>query len=186
VRVPRQRDHLIVAGLMRRGDEILLVQQQGPRDAALFWALPGGRVEAGELLPEALIREVREETGLEVLEQGRLLYVAQHHSPTGYRWSMEKAGMSAQTTAFIFEITGWRGDLCPADPDGFVVEARFLPLAEAMDKLEAAPWRVMAEPILAWLRGEAGPGAGWFYRRQSGGREQLVARLGYTLQFPAG
>jgi len=70
-------DHLIVAALIRRGDEVLLVHQQGPDDSLLSWSLPGGVVEAGELLAEALIREVREETGLEVVDPGRLLYVLQ-------------------------------------------------------------------------------------------------------------
>jgi ADP-ribose pyrophosphatase YjhB (NUDIX family) len=77
----RQDNHVIVAGVVRQGNEILLVQQQGPHDLAPFWALPDGRVEVGELLSEALVREVREETGLEVLEMGRLLYAAQHDSP---------------------------------------------------------------------------------------------------------
>lgn len=39
-------------------------------------ALPGGRVERWESLHEALVREVREETGL-IVEPGRLVYVAE-------------------------------------------------------------------------------------------------------------
>jgi ADP-ribose pyrophosphatase YjhB (NUDIX family) len=53
--------------LEHRGDGpfVLLVQRANPPLAAR-WSLPGGRVERGEKLADALRREVREETGLEV------------------------------------------------------------------------------------------------------------------------
>jgi 8-oxo-dGTP diphosphatase len=46
-------------------DGDLLVVRRGRPPAAGQWSLPGGRVEPGELLVEAVVREVREETGLE-------------------------------------------------------------------------------------------------------------------------
>ncbi|MDX6741724.1 NUDIX hydrolase [Actinocorallia sp. A-T 12471] len=64
-----------VTGVVVEDDEILLLNQD--TDTGRAWSLPGGKVEAGESLAEALVREMREETGVEVAP-GRLLYVCDH------------------------------------------------------------------------------------------------------------
>ena len=46
-------------------DDDLLLIRRGRGAAQGEWSVPGGRVEAGELLAEAVVRELLEETGLE-------------------------------------------------------------------------------------------------------------------------
>jgi ADP-ribose pyrophosphatase YjhB (NUDIX family) len=54
-----------VGALILWRDSILLVQR-GKQPMKGFWSLPGGVLETGEHLAEAVKREVREETGLDV------------------------------------------------------------------------------------------------------------------------
>ncbi len=53
---------------------VLLAEHEGLWEDAPFWTPPGGGVEFGEGLEDALRREVTEETGVDV-EVGRLVYV---------------------------------------------------------------------------------------------------------------
>ena len=55
-----------VGAVLRRGDEVLLIHRH--KNGEEYWVLPGGGVEDEETNEEALIREVMEETSLEVLE----------------------------------------------------------------------------------------------------------------------
>lgn len=69
-----------MTGVVIEDDRILLLNQD--TDTGRSWSLPGGKVEEGETLAAALVREMREETGLDV-EPGRLLYVCDHLPENG-------------------------------------------------------------------------------------------------------
>lgn len=52
-----------VGAVVFRGDEILLIRRGKPPFEG-HWSIPGGKVEFGEALQDAIIREVHEETGV--------------------------------------------------------------------------------------------------------------------------
>ena len=60
----------------------LLLIKRGHSPGAGLWSLPGGRIEPGENDADALVREVREETGLAV-EAGHLLGTVQRPAHDG-------------------------------------------------------------------------------------------------------
>lgn len=67
-----------VAGILVEDDSILLLEQHHD-DIDRPWVLPGGTVEEHETLEQAMIREMKEETGLDIVVE-HLLYVSDHFS----------------------------------------------------------------------------------------------------------
>ncbi len=87
----------IVNAVLQREDHVLLARRSPTRDAyASRWSFPGGHVEPGEDLGQALVRECCEEIGL---------------SPTDFRKIGEIADPAPDSDVLyhLFLVTSWDG-----------------------------------------------------------------------------
>lgn len=60
-----ERTVLVAAGVILDGDRVLLTQRMAGAHLEGAWEFPGGKVEPGEAPEQALVRELREEIGVE-------------------------------------------------------------------------------------------------------------------------
>jgi 8-oxo-dGTP diphosphatase len=141
-----------------------------------YWTIPGGSVEDGELVTEGLTREVKEETGLELIDVGRLAFIVQidNRRPVQLHES-RGAGNGYFATVWTFEAAAHGGEVLPADPDELVFEAAFLPLDEAMRHLDRISWHALT---VKYLRGELEPGTISLQRWNVDGSVEVVASIG--------
>lgn len=69
-----------VAGLVRRGDQLLLVEQQNPDNGHKRWTVPGGGLEYTDAdIFAGVEREIFEETGL-LVRAGQVRYISEYIS----------------------------------------------------------------------------------------------------------
>ncbi|MBF6340654.1 NUDIX domain-containing protein [Nocardia abscessus] len=76
---------LVVGAVVQHGGRVLLLQRPADDFMGGIWELPSGKVDPGEAIDQALIREVKEETGLEVTAITNYLGEFDYQSGSGKR-----------------------------------------------------------------------------------------------------
>jgi len=130
---PASSPRIRVAAVIPDDEGLVLVRHR--KDGEVYDLLPGGGVERGETLEEALRREVLEETGL-TCDVGHPLFINDSIAPDGSRHVVQ--------ITFLATRTGGEIDMDPADER--VLAAHFVPV-DLLAYLDLRP--PMAEQLLA-------------------------------------
>lgn len=122
----------VAVGVILRPDGRLLLGQR-PEDKpwASWWELPGGKIEPGESVQQALARELDEELGIQVTESAPWVTYVHEYPKTIVRLAFCK-------------VTGWKGE-----PRG--MENQALAWTHPKQPLEVGPVLPATEPPLRWL-----------------------------------
>lgn len=117
---PRKLTTVVCACIRRSGgQEVLLSLRRAPGVSGLDgkWELPGGKIEFGETPQQALVREIREEVGLEVRPTRLLPYL--HTNVWEYRHALQHVVLAC----YECEVLGESDQTLGADARWFRVDA---------------------------------------------------------------
>ncbi|HPR64602.1 MAG TPA: (deoxy)nucleoside triphosphate pyrophosphohydrolase [Thermoanaerobaculia bacterium] len=123
---------LVAAGILSRGDTILLGRRLPGSHLAGLWEFPGGKIHTGETPREALDRELKEELGIDVVDAEPVTF-------SYYRYP-EK-----EVLILFFQVT-FRGEPASLHYE----ELCWVPIPE----LRTLPMPPADKPILSFLTGE--------------------------------
>ncbi|MCW2863837.1 MAG: hydrolase [Actinoallomurus sp.] len=113
---------LVVGAAIIADRRLLAAQRSAPVELAGGWELPGGKVEPGETDEEALVRECREELGIEVvvgqrvgedwpLHNGYVMHVWTAAIADGEPAALEHSQLRWLTEAELFDVPWLPADL---------------------------------------------------------------------------
>jgi len=128
-------DVRLATGLAIRDGRVLLVASSYRSHAQPLWNLPGGRVAHRELLRDAVVREVAEETGLRA-SVSELAYLSESYD--GARHIVN--------ATFAIDVTG--SIVQPAAGD-HVVAVEWVPIDRLAERISVA---VVRDPLVHYLR----------------------------------
>lgn len=123
----------VAAGLILDANgHLLLGQRPEGKPWAGWWELPGGKIEAGESIEQALVRELGEELGI--------------HATQIYPWVTYVHEYPKNIVELAFcQVTAWEGT-----PKG--LENQDLAWVDPQDPIDVGPLLPATEPPLRWLQ----------------------------------
>lgn len=131
------RLYLMASAIIEEADSIVLVLNRWR--IGEVWGLPGGRLEPGEAVHDALVREVAEETGL-VVEPVDLAFVLDTHNLVHDNHFL----------VHVFQCRIVGGQLTKPTNDEYVVDTRWVKREEVPRYIT---WPCYRDPLVAWLNG---------------------------------
>jgi 8-oxo-dGTP diphosphatase len=121
------------AALIDADGRVLICQRPKGKQLAGLWEFPGGKVEAGETPEDCLIREMKEELGIEVRAACLAPFVFASHGYDSFHLLMP-----------LFLLRRW---------DGVITAHEHEALAWVRpNQLSQYPMPPADEPLVAWLR----------------------------------
>jgi 8-oxo-dGTP diphosphatase len=124
---------VVAVALIDVDGRVLIAKRPQGKSLAGLWEFPGGKVEPGERPEAALIRELREELGIEVSESCLAPFVFASHAYDSFHLLMP-----------LYLCRRWDGVVAAREHDALAWVKS--------DKLSAYPMPPADEPLVAWLR----------------------------------
>jgi len=128
----------VAVGVLLQDDGAFLLTSRPPGKVyAGYWEFPGGKLEAGETVQQALARELHEEIGIDIEDCAR--------------WKVERVDYPHALVQLNFcRVTRWRGELQMREGQSFAWQQ--LPVT-------VTPVLPGTLPVLRWLEEERGVAA---------------------------
>ena len=93
--------------ILKKDNQILLIKRKNTGWHDGYYSLVGGSSDGNETMTQAVIREAKEELGIEIAEE--FLKVVHAVFTTGHE--------NQRIVSFIFEATNWKGELKNMEPE---------------------------------------------------------------------